>query len=148
MSLLIKGFSKQEVIEIDEIARIVKRIPRKHLLGLTAIVFDPSYVYQRSYVEYKPINYRAAGIYAKSPLDHILIHKFKDKSDFTHILLHEVGHHVYTNIITPKQRKLWVTKIYPSIVMPSEYAKKNASEGFSECYAFKTKEISLLLGNL
>lgn len=148
MSLLIKGFSKQNLVHVDDIACMVKRVPKSHLVGLTAIVYDPGYMYQRSYVEYKPINYRAAGLYSKSPLDHVLIHKFTSQKELHHILLHEIGHHVFTNVLSPSLRKQWVTQIYPNIEKPSEYAKKNASEGFSECYAFKTKEVQSLLGLL
>jgi hypothetical protein len=42
---------------------------------------------------------------------------------------------VFKNILTPKQRKTWVTEIYPNSPKPTEYAKTNAQEGFCESYA-------------
>lgn len=136
MSLIIKGFKKQNIVSIDALTELIKRVPKTHLQGLNTVVYDPYRFYQRSYTQPRPVNYRVAGEYDSAPIDHIAIYKFRDRKEFSHILYHEIGHHVFKRCLDSVKRKEWVTKVYPNSEHVSEYAKTNASEDFAETYAF------------
>jgi hypothetical protein len=90
----------------------------------------------RSYTQLRTVNYRAVGKYDSAPIDHIAIYKFKDKTELSHILYHEIGHHVFKRYLDSVKRKEWVTKVYPNSDHVSEYAKTNVSEDFAETYTF------------
>ncbi|WP_199611741.1 hypothetical protein [Flocculibacter collagenilyticus] len=136
MNIVIKGFNKQQIIAIEQISATINKIPKHHLIGLECIVYDPQRFYQRSYVSPKTINYRASGQYDNSPINYISIYKFNSFDEFTHILHHEIGHHVYTKLLNSFERKQWVTQISSKYAYISDYAKKNAAEDFAECYAY------------
>ena len=138
--MLIKGFTRQKIINLEQIKNTLEMIPPHHKQTLKAIVYDPSRFYQRSYVAPAPINYQAAGEYKTLPFGHILLYQFGNRTEFTHTLLHEVGHHVYCNIIGSTQRHIWATEMYPAHRHVSHYASKNAAEDFAESYAFYLKK--------
>ncbi len=144
MKLIIKGFKKQNIIEIEDVIAVINQVPTHHKHGITTIVYDPGRFYQRSYYQTKPINYSASGEYNSIPIDHVIIYKFSSYTEFRHIVLHEIGHHVFKRIMSSVQRKTWVTEIYPNKDYVSSYAKTNAHEDFAECYAsFYTNHESL-----
>ena len=136
MPIIVKNFSKQKVISPEEIADLIKSAPESHLKGLKFVVYDPTRFYQRSYVQPVIPDRRVKGQYYSDMLDAIIIYEIKSKSMFSHILFHELGHYVFQRILTPEQRKLWVTELYPLKVFVSDYARTNAQEDFSESYAF------------
>jgi hypothetical protein len=52
------------------------------------------------------------------------------------VFAHEFGHHVYFTALTNNERKDWVTFWKNNQdLMPRWYAKKDADEGWAECYA-------------
>ncbi|ODB37109.1 hypothetical protein BB427_14020 [Pseudoalteromonas sp. BMB] len=135
--LYVKFFEKQSIVCEREIRKIIERIPDGHLRHLDCIVYDPTFFFQRSYAVPKVINYRAWGHYSQQPKRYISIHKFGDCQEFEHVLFHEVGHHVFNNILGSANRVEWVTYIFPkSRHFVSNYARRNAQEDFSECYAY------------
>lgn len=138
--MLVKGFNKQIHVTSSQVVTQIKRIPTDHRKGVTAVVYDPSRFYQRSYVAPKSINYRAAAEYKNLPVDHILLYKFSSFEEFCHSLFHEFGHHVFYRILNSIQRKEWVTKVSPTGEYVTKYAQKNASEDFAESYAVSIKK--------
>lgn len=58
------------------------------------------------------------------------------QTDKVDVIFHEVGHHVYYDIINDETRGRW--NVMASQIMkselPSEYAGRNLSESFAECY--------------
>ncbi|UAA37606.1 hypothetical protein KIH87_12890 [Paraneptunicella aestuarii] len=144
MKLVIKGFKKQNIISIDDVVNILKSVPKPHKAGITTIVYDPERFYKRSYVAPQPINYSALGEYSNLPIDHILIYEFASLNQFRHMLLHEIGHHVFRRILTSSERKKWVTELYPVEGNVTRYAQTNANEDFAESYAcFYTNPLEL-----
>ena len=135
MKLLIKGFSKQSIIQPEDVKAQLLKLPRAHIESIASVVYDPSRFFQRSYAVPKAINYRTLGEYSATPTNHVLVYRFKSKSEFQHILIHEVGHHVFKHILSSTKRKEWVTKLYPNSNYVTDYAKTNASEDFAESYA-------------
>lgn len=144
MTLIVKGFSKQQVVSVEYIQSALNKLPSSHLVNLECIAFDPSRYYERSYVAPKPINYSAMGSYSKLPINHILIFNFRTPSEFLHVLYHEIGHHVFKHVLSSKERKLWVTDISRNNAYVTDYASTNANEDFAECYACYHVNLTLL----
>jgi len=135
MPLVVKGFSKQNIISPAQIETAIIHLPKHHISSLECIAFDPSRFYQRSYADPRPINYAAAGEYSRLPINHILIFNFRSQNEFLHILYHEIGHHVFKHVLDSFQRKSWVMDVSRNGEYVTEYAKTNASEDFAECYS-------------
>ncbi|TMO66615.1 hypothetical protein [Pseudoalteromonas aurantia] len=137
MSLVIKDFDQQNVVSKDHVVRSIKRIPQHHMRGLRYVVYDKARFFQRSYEDIRSVNYQVLGTYNNLPNNFICIFKFSTVKEFEHILYHEVGHHVYQHVLTPKLRRQWVyelVNIYPGFI--SNYATKSPEEDFCECYAY------------
>jgi len=110
----------------------LKNVPEKHLTGLRNIEIK-----NFLHVEGAP----AAGAYWRE----------KDKIQYDYdclgtrkgdeIVLHEVGHHVYDDIISDKAKREW-QRIWGESrgVMPTGYAKTCASEGFAEYYQYYMRD--------
>ncbi|MCF6436975.1 hypothetical protein [Pseudoalteromonas sp. MMG022] len=139
--LVVKDFDKQNVVTDEQIKAAIAKVPVLHLQGLEYIVYDPSRFFQRSYVAPKPINYKVVGQYNQIPKKFICIHRISHVNEFNHVLYHEIGHHVFNQILPSQLRVAWVNDIYPhSSHFVSEYASKNAQEDFCESYScFYTK---------
>lgn len=144
MRLLLKGFAQQNIVDVGEVVEIIDNVPPLHKKGLAAICYDPSFAFQKSYVLPKAINRRASGLYDSMPIDHILIHAIDNKPHFRHVLLHEIGHHVFRRHLTSVQRKQWVTELYPNSTFVTEYAQTNANEDFAESYSVFIQKASNL----
>ena len=59
----------------------------------------------------------------------------EDADEPVSTFVHEIGHHVYWQSLTNKEKDEWI-KFWADheCCMPSEYATTNPSEGFAECY--------------
>lgn len=136
MPIVLKDFHKQDIISLEDVSGLIESIPSHHLKGLKYVVYDPVRFYQRSYVQPSIPNRHIKGQYFSEMLDAVIIYEIEDKELFEHILFHEVGHYVFQRILSPEQKKHWVTNLYPSRVFVSNYAKTNAQEDFAESYAF------------
>jgi hypothetical protein len=131
--LEVHGFRHQELISIAMITDAIDRLPNAHIAKLTSISYEPrmgqgplgQYLYDQS---------ELAGCYTKKN-HRITIHRLVDEPLFLHTLYHEIGHHVFYEVLKPTPKKQWVTQIYPHSDHVSEYAKRNAAEDFAETYA-------------
>jgi hypothetical protein len=54
---------------------------------------------------------------------------------FRHILYHEIGHHVFSLVISSKVKTLWVNRIAKQTPSVSVYGATNPQEDFAEAYA-------------
>ena len=67
--------------------------------------------------------------------DRIAIYRCEERAQAVHLLLHELGHHVFHRGIDGRTRKKWVTEVHPRPGSISGYADRNATEAFAEGYA-------------
>lgn len=135
LRMTVSGFSMQGIVDMDDIKRAVDALPNRHLEKLGGLVYEPVsghgpmgvYAYEQDefngYVTPMRKNHR------------VLIHRIPDLKQFFHTLYHEIGHHVFYEVITQKEKKRWVTEVYPESPFVTPYASRNASEDFAETYA-------------
>ena len=141
LNLRISGFSKQKIVEVDEIIAALDQLPYNHLTGLREIAYDPNRLVQRAigYYNTPDMSYSVPDFNSYGDYFHdeqwINVYKFKSKSEFFHLLYHEIGHFVYHCVISNAHRRYWVIDLYPRSTYISPYASKNASEDFAESYA-------------
>ena len=104
-------------------AAALAALPDFHLAGLRYVKFDPS----RGVV--------MAGWYDRDAMG---VHIFYaiDTLDFLETLYHEIGHHVFWEVLTIDQRADWVTTVSSSEGWVTPYAERNAREDFAETYAW------------
>lgn len=136
MRIIVKGFKNQSIVTIEQLLSLVEKIPLTHKQKIKNIVYDPSRQWQRSYVVPKTVNTRVGAQYHTAPWAFIVIYQFNSIAELTHMLYHEIGHHVYQHVLTSSQKKHWVTQIYPQKKFISDYAATNANEDFAETYSF------------
>lgn len=135
VNLFLAGFKQQDIMSVDEIVHVIKRIPDAHLQGLKELIYDP----ERKTLE--DIDYQQWQLLSQSKASfvqqrqHIVIYEFDNKPLFHQILCHEIGHYVFYFIIGSVLKKQWVTELYPGSEHITEYASRNASEDFAESYA-------------
>lgn len=141
LNLRLSGFSKQGIVSVDEIIEALKRVPEIHLAGLREIAYDPNRLVQRAISYYSTPNddcltpdFNSRGDYLHDE-QWVNIYKFHTKTEFHHLLYHEIGHYVFHNILTARQRRTWVVSLYPGSFYITPYAATNANEDFAECYA-------------
>ena len=135
VNLLLAGFKRQSVISVDEVLRAIDVLPAFHLEKLRSIEYDPIWNVcdELDYYESRS-SLAAAGKYVLADKT-ILMHKFINKPLFYRMLYHEIGHFVFYNAIGGDLKKEWVTRLYPGYPYITQYASRNGSEDFAECYA-------------
>lgn len=134
VELKVTNFGAQSVIGIDRILKHIDRLPQFHLQRLKEITYDPQRlmpVIAGGDMETVPSN--AQGLFIQSHRT-IAIHHIESEAQFLHVLFHELGHHVYFQVIGSQLKKRWVTEICRNDGFVSEYAARNAAEDFAECY--------------
>jgi hypothetical protein len=131
IDLVVRGFSAQAAVSAEEIAAALEWLPGFHLEGLREIVYSPV----------EPLRYPSLGARAHGCAEFvqteraIFIYRTDDPVLFTHVLYHEIGHHVFFLVIDGTARKRWVTQIYPRSRCATHYGTSSAAEDFAECYA-------------
>ncbi len=135
IALAIRGFSRQQIITLDEVTRAIDTLPRQHLGGIREIRYQDNHEYYAPNGEYllsTPPSTK--GVFVPEQRA-ILIHSCTDSDEFLHILYHEIGHYVFHTVLNGAQRKTWVTELHPDTKTVTRYAKTNAGEDFAESYA-------------
>ena len=148
MQILIAGFESQKIVSRDEVIQALLKLPELHLRGIKVVRYDPYRVIATSmtWLMDEPMAPGTRGSYYQTDnFSAIVVWKFNSKSEFYHILYHEVGHYVFMQTLQQKPRDEWmydIRKKEPQTV--SQYAKKNSREDFAETYAaFVTQQPSL-----
>lgn len=135
LNVLVSGFAEQALVSVERIAAAINTLPAFHLVGLDQIIFDPKWE-TRSALALRETSCprRSKAVFLKDDRK-ILVFQFDDASEFTHVLYHEIGHHVFARVLDSRQRKRWVTLLNPRSRHITRYARRNAMEDFAECYA-------------
>ncbi|MFP4393356.1 MAG: hypothetical protein ACOC43_00810 [Desulfohalobiaceae bacterium] len=141
MPLAIVNFSRQSLVDKQEVLQAVKRLPREHYAGLKIIRFDPhrTLATYMSYLQDQPSSSGTRGTYLhswESSESVVIIYPFSSRAELFHALYHEIGHHVFLRVLGQEQRNQWFFQIRPAeegYVTPR--AGKNAREDFAETYA-------------
>ncbi len=95
VSLAIRGFSDQARVDVEQIVIWVEAAPAFHLVGLSAIIYDPQHLLDMATADsVVPVHATHKAQYVKAE-QHILVHDFDDAEELQHILYHELGHHVW-----------------------------------------------------
>lgn len=136
IKLRLINFNLQSIVPVNKVLDELNRIPSHHLAGLKEIRYDPSRESQ-TWVEntltmnpqIKPIGMYLQGFRT------IAIYSINSEKELFSVLFHELGHYVYYTIIDSRVKKQWVTEIHPEKRYVTNYAARNASEDFAECYA-------------
>lgn len=135
IKLQLNNFAAQTLVGVDDILEQIDRLPAFHLQRLKEIVYDPLRLLQKYLVApLQPIHRDAQGAFIQSHRT-IAIHEIRSRHQFFHVLFHELGHHVYFQVIGGQLKKQWVTQIRHNQDCISKYAQTNAAEDFAECYA-------------
>lgn len=128
------NFGNQTTVSTDDILSTIDRLPAFHLQRLKEITYDPQRLLQKIIQDdLEPLHRDAKGVFIQSRRT-IAIHEIESKEHFFHVLLHELGHHVYFQVIGTKLKKQWVTKVCRKDKFITAYAATNAAEDFAECY--------------
>lgn len=139
--MIIKDFNRQSILSPEELADIVRALPRAHFHGLRTILYKPTNEFLKLQI---PVHPGCKGAFYPEFCS-IIIHDLVNKSLAPHIIYHEVGHYVFHSIIGSFLKKEWVSSIYSACPPVSAYGKKNAIEDFSEAYAFYISKPEFLL---
>ena len=142
IKLAINGFNQQTMVTVPEIVKGLQRLPAFHLVKLAAILYDPDGKKRNSMkwhsvsfgIRPNPTGTRSLGSYRRSSRL-IFIMRMRDRADFFETLFHEIGHHVYYQILRGDPRFEWANERSPRERFVSAYAATNASEDFAESYA-------------
>jgi len=135
ISLTLSGFSKQSVVGVETIARIIDALPAFHLTGLREIRYDPD---RASLLDlelppwYQNTNHKAIFIQRQRL---IAIYQFDSMAMLSHILYHELGHYVFHFILDGARRKRWLELARRGTKAVTNYAGSSAYEDFAESYA-------------
>lgn len=136
INLAIRGFSDQQPVPLETIVRWIEALPSFHLAGLTAIIYDPQRHLDPALADLPllaPPTHK--GQFVKTERQ-VLIHEFAGSEELQHILYHEIGHHVFEQVLTTALRRFWVLELSQrSSPRITRYARRNALEDFAESYA-------------
>jgi len=110
--------------------RIVGYAPKEHLEGLKEV----SVVREIGTYKFDEREGNISGMYFK---DTISLHGgiFHTEDRARKVILHEVGHHVYSNKLDGKKKEWDTFWSENKNIMPNDYSKSNSNEGFAECYS-------------
>jgi hypothetical protein len=136
VSLTIRGFSGLARVSVDQIVNWVESAPAFHLVGLTAIIYDPHHQLDPAATDSAlPASAAHKAQYVKAKR-HILVHDFADTAELQHILYHELGHHVWDQVLNTMLRRHWLLELSQRRSRRvTRYAQRNALEDFAESYA-------------
>ena len=140
VELLLRGFSLQDAVSAEEVAARVRALPDIHLEGLREIVYSPA----------DPLHYPSLAAPTTACAEYlqaertVFVYRTDDLPLFWHVLLHEIGHHVFFLVLSGEAKKRWVTWTYPGSRCPTPYGQAGAAEDFAECYALYAQRPSLL----
>jgi len=136
VSLTIRGFSGQTRMNVEQIVNWIEAAPAFHLVGLTAIIFDPQHLLDLAATDSAlPTHATHKAQYVKIE-QHILVHDFDNAEELQHILYHELGHHVWDRILTTTLRRQWLLELsLRKSRRVTRYAQRNGLEDFAESYA-------------
>lgn len=144
LNLRLTGFSRQDVVAVDDIVRAIDLLPGFHLAGLREIVYLPeaapgfSPMSQYGFSCSRP---RAEFLQQER---RIYVYDFDDADMFFHMLAHEIGHFVFFLVIGSRVKKHWVVDLFPSSACVTAYAESSATEDFAETYAYYLLDPDLL----
>lgn len=136
VSLTIRGFSSLTRVSVDQIINWVEAAPAFHLVGLTAIIHDPQHQLDPALTDSGlPAGASHKAQYVKAER-RILLHDFADVAELQHILYHEIGHHVWDQVLNTPLRRHWLLELSQRRSRRvTRYAQRNALEDFAESYA-------------
>jgi len=135
LQLKLTDFGKQNIIASTEIADRINLLPTFHLDKLKEILYDPErFTPQIINNSLEDLHADAQGVFIQSHRM-IVIYQIYNKQQFYHVLFHELGHHVYFQIIGQALKMKWVKDICRNDKFISKYASRNAAEDFAESYA-------------
>lgn len=121
----VAGFAHQS-IRPNDVVDVVRQVPNFHLAGLNEIVFDPD--------ETRCHNAKTQAYYCQAER-RIRFLRLPELALFRHVLHHEIGHHVFSLVISSKVKTLWVNRIALQTPSVSAYGASCAQEDFAEAYA-------------
>jgi len=136
LNLLLSGFSRQEIVPVDDIVHSIDLLPDFHLEGLREIAYLPEYAPEASMLSH-PAYPRCApkGEFVQAER-RIFVYGFDGRAMFFHMLHHEIGHFVFFLVIGSRVKKRWVTELSPGSSRVTAYAGRNPWEDFAETYAY------------
>ena len=138
--MIIKDFHRQHILLPSEVARLVNKLPKLHLVGLQTILYKPPYEFSRLQI---PVASGCKGAFYPE-FSSIIIYDLTNRFLAPHILYHEIGHYVFHRILDSYAKKKWSVEIYASCSATTAYGNKNAVEDFAEAYALYAVNPSLL----
>lgn len=141
LNLLVSGFGLQKKLTVSEVVAAVKALPVHHYHKIKVIKYDPKR--NISFLLRHQRMVPQLGEYL-TEYDSIVIYEFDSKPLGKHVIYHEIGHHVYFRVISPKMKKKWVTEIYKSEDPVTNIGRRNAAEDFAEAYALYHSQQSSL----
>ena len=128
--LTLAGFARTSDGAVQATLSTIDSLPAAHLSELRYIVYDP----QHQSLAEEIVNATTKGLYLREGRD-IVIFDFDNLDELRHVLCHEIGHHVFEQIIDGECRVDWTTDIHPRGGHITAYSERNAAEDFAECYA-------------
>jgi len=136
LNLRLAGFSRQDIVPVDDIVRAIDLLPDFHLQGLREIVYLPECAPAAS-VHFCPVLPRGEpkGEFVQRER-RIFVYAFDSAAMFFQMLLHEIGHFVFFLVIGSAVKKCWVTELFPGSPCVTAYASVNPWEDFAETYAY------------
>lgn len=133
------GFSRQSIISVQDVYASYEALPAWHRRGIGLIRYDPLRQVALAINQHLEPTITAsvqASYYGSETLSAIIIWKFHSAGEFRHIFYHEVGHFVFSKVLTQALRDRWFYEIRANEgTTVSSYACTNSREDFSECYA-------------
>lgn len=139
MRVQVLGFSRQSIVSTDYVLRTLQSLPEIHRKGIRLIRYDPQRDVARAintYLDPTMSPTVQGSFYHSDTLSAIIIWKFSTVAEFRHILFHEVGHYVFSNVLAQRERDVWFYEVRPKEGKTvTAYACKNAREDFAESYA-------------
>ncbi len=132
--LSLRGFSQQNLVDVQDVAKMLNQLPAKHLSGLDSVTIFPNsnktvkaaYRVKKTslwWEKYIETNHR------------IEIYGVSTEDIFYWSMFHELGHFVMDMKLRSSDKKHWVVECHHQKGAVSEYAKRNAQEDFAETYA-------------
>ncbi len=157
LNLLLSGFSRQDIVPVDDIVRSIDLLPGFHLEGLREIAYLPEYapasgLFCNGFFRGEPKGEfvqreRRIFVYrfdSRAMLFQMLHHEIghfvfflvDSRAMLFQMLHHEIGHFVFFLVIGSRVKKRWVTEVFPGSPCVTDYAGVNPWEDFAETYAY------------
>lgn len=136
LHLRIVGFGEQTIVPVADIVATLGALPPHHLVGLRDILYAPYWTATPTCPTRPP---HLAGLPQAEYIQaerRIAVYTISAPELFRHVLLHEVGHHVFFITLNSTVKKRWVTEVCRGAASISAYGATSAAEDFAESYAF------------